>query len=202
VNLDLSEVEFIDSAGIGVLVGIKVSSKKHGADLSLVAPSRAVNDILVVTKLDAIFTLVTGPEARELIQNLSQPQFEKQSGYNAPAPAALRGPAQPVMPTASPAAPPAAQGKETIDKLCKDAVAHMQRGDYESAVNCYKQAITIQPDYLPAHNNLAIVYEKKPQWQANAIEQWKRVLEISSKNNDQKHIERAQKHIQNLSQLG
>jgi anti-sigma B factor antagonist len=205
VNLDLSEVDFIDSAGLGVLVGIKVSSKKHGADLALLSPSRDVSNILVVSKLDSIFSLVTGPDARELINNLSQPQFERQPGGGNAA-AFTRTPAVPAMPAAAPVAgagiPAPGSPKEQIDRLCKDAVEHMRRGDYESAVNCYIEAIRIQPDYLTAHNNLAIVYEKKPQWQDKAIEAWKTVLEISSRNNDQKHIDRAQKHLNNLTKLG
>jgi tetratricopeptide (TPR) repeat protein len=113
----------------------------------------------------------------------------------------------PVMPTSAPAFNPGggSQGgtpKERIDRYCKDAVEHMRRGDYESAVECYVESLKIQPEYLPALNNLAIVYEKKPQWQAEAIEAWQRVLAISSRNNDQKHIDRAQKHLQNLQRLG
>lgn len=207
VNLDLAEVDFIDSAGLGVLVGIKVSSKKHGADLALISPSRAVSDILVVSKLDSIFSLITGPEAQELTRNLAQPQFERASGANQ-SPQALRSPAMPVMPASAPAFNPAAGGqggnspKERIDRYCKDAVEHMKRGDYESAVGCYVEALKIQPEYLPALNNLAIVYEKKPQWQQEAIAAWQKVLDISTRNNDQKHIDRAQKHLQNLTRLG
>lgn len=200
VNLDMSGVEFIDSAGLGALVGIKVSANKQRAKLTLVTPSRGVSDILMVSKLDSIFDVMTGADAEALVKTLAQPQFERSPGVAAPAAAASRGPAMPVMPSAAGANPGGA--KERIDSLCKDAVEHMRKGDYDSAVMCYEEAIQINPDYLTAHNNLAIVYEKKPQWQAKAISAWQRVLEISSRNNDQKHIDRANKHLASLQGLG
>lgn len=111
---------------------------------------------------------------------------------NAPPPA----PASSGPPAA--AAGTAASPKDRIDQLCRDAVAFMQKTDYEQAASCYQQVIDISPDYLPAYNNLAIVFEKMPGAQGKAIEAWKKVLELSSRRNDAKHIERAQKHLETL----
>lgn len=208
INLDLAEVDFIDSAGLGALVGIKVTANKHRARLALLNPSRGVSDILMVSKLDSIFDILTGPEAEQVIAQLAQAANERQPAGAAAAPSS-RGPAMPSMPAAQQARPGAAPGafdpdsaKERIDRLCRDAVEFMKRGDYESAAEAYAQALQINPDYLPAHNNLAIVYEKRPHWHQKAIEQWKKVLDISSRNNDTKHMERAQKHLQNLQGAG
>ena len=46
-----------------------------------------------------------------------------------------------------------------------------------------------------ARNNLAIVYEKKPEWRDLAIEQWQQLMELCERNNDEKHVERARKHL-------
>lgn len=198
INLDLSEVDFIDSAGLGALVGIKVSANKHRARLTLINPSRGVSDILMVSKLDSIFDIITGADADALLRQVAQPQFEKAPAGAAPV-AASSGPAMPVMPASAAAMPGSAgTGKDRIDQLCKDAVDHMRRGDYDSAAQAYREAIEINADYLPAHNNLAIVYEKKPEWRSQAIAQWKRVLDLSSRNGDQKHIDRARKHLATL----
>lgn len=205
VNLELSAVDFIDSAGLGALVGVKVWAKKYRCRLALLSPSRGVSDILMVSKLDSIFDIITGQDAEELVKALSHPQFERSA---ASAPQAVhagehRGPAMPSAQFShAPSAPVASNPKERIDQLCKDAVEHMRKGDYDNAASCYLEAIEINPDYLPAHNNLAIVYEKRPQWQDKAIVQWQKVLDISSRNNDQKHIDRAQKHLDNLQRLG
>lgn len=205
LNLDLSGVDFVDSAGLGALVGIKVSSSKHRARLALINPSRGVSDILMVSKLDSIFDIVTGTEAEELIRELAQPQFEKSLGGEASGPQLRRGPAMPAMPSAgksaalSPTLPAAAAGsKELVDRLCREAVNFMRQGDYERAAGCYEQVIEADPNYLPAHNNLAIVCERVPQWRDRAITQWERVLEMSRQRNDEKHIERAEKHLQTL----
>jgi len=207
-NLDLSGVDFIDSAGLGALVGIKVTANKHRARLSLINPSRSVSDILMVSKLDSIFDIVTGAEGDQLVARLAHAQNEKSPAGSVTAPS-RSGPAVPSMPSATTSTPstvarPDDSGpvKDRIDKLCRDAVEFMRRGDYESATAAYQSAIELNPDYLPAHNNLAIVYEKRPNWHAQAIAQWKKVLELSMRNNDAKHTERAQKHLSNLERLG
>ncbi len=205
VNIDLSEVDFIDSAGLGALVGIKISANKHRARLTLINPSRGVSDILMVSKLDSIFEIITGTDADQLIQEVAKPANERQAP-GAAEPAASSGPAMPSMPERNPAGGAQAPEEETIkdrvDRLCKEAVEFMRRGDYESAADCYQKAVDLNPEYLPAHNNLAIVFEKRPHWHEKAIEQWRKVLALSENNNDQKHIDRAKKHIENLERLG
>lgn len=202
--LDLSKVDFIDSAGLGALVGIKVSANKHRAKLAIISPSRGVSDILTVSKLDSIFEIITGADAEQIVTSIAKPETEKSIAAGQASPAASRGPAVPSMPAtgARPAAAPPDGAKDQIDRLCRDAVEHMRRGDYESAASAYLKAIEINPDYLPAHNNLAIVYEKRPEWHAEAVAQWKRVLDLSSRNNDTKHVDRAKKHLANLQLQG
>ena len=202
--LDLSGVEFIDSAGLGALVGIKVSSNKHRTRLALLNPSRGVSDILMVSKLDSIFDIITGHDAEGHVRSLAQPQYERSADGPAAGPMVSRGPAIPAMPGAGlPSSPAAALSpKDRIDKLLRDAVEHMRKGDYEQAAQCYIDAIEVNPDYLPAHNNLAIVYEKQPQTHAKAIEQWTKVLNLSRSRGDQKHIERAVKHLNQLQSQG
>ncbi|MEQ8822038.1 MAG: anti-sigma factor antagonist [Sumerlaeia bacterium] len=203
VNLDLSKVEFIDSAGLGVLVGMKVSSNKSRSRLALVSPSKSVSDILTVSKLDAIFDILTGAEAKAVLQSLARPEFKADgtagdtSGPPAPPSSPTFHAPPPTQPTVGPDASTLSP-KEMIDRYCKDAVDFMRQRDYENAAACYKKALGIDEQYLPAHNNLAIVYEKNPATHQQAIEQWKRVLEISRSRNDDKHVDRAQKHLEAL----
>lgn len=200
INIDLSRVDFIDSAGLGVLVQLKATANKNRSRLALVSPSKGVNDILMVSKLDSIFDIITGNEANSLISALAQPSLLLAQGSDTAAlpPAAAAGP---VMPAKAASDLTSASAKDQIDQLCKTAVDYMRQGDYDSAADAYQKALEIDPDYLPAHNNLAIVYEKKPQWQDKAVKAWERVLEISKSRNDQKHIDRALKHLQNLTRL-
>ena len=200
--LDLSGVEFIDSAGLGALVGIKVSSNKHKARLALLNPSRGVSDILMVSKLDSIFDILTGEDSEEHVRQLAQPQYERSAGGPSVGPQVSRGPAMPSMPGMNPPGGGAATPKQRIDKLLSEAVEFMKRAEYGEAAKCYQQAIDITPDYLPAHNNLAIVYEKLPETKDQAIKQWNRVLELSKSRNDQKHIDRAVKHLNMLQSQG
>ena len=55
IVVDLSRVHSIDSAGLGMLVGLLVSARNRGGDLKLVSPNKRVNDSLRRTNLDTIF---------------------------------------------------------------------------------------------------------------------------------------------------
>ncbi|MDX2176630.1 MAG: anti-sigma factor antagonist [Candidatus Sumerlaeia bacterium] len=206
INLDLAQVEFIDSAGLGVLVQLKTTGNKNRSRLALVGPSKGVSDILMVSKLDSIFDIITGAEASSLVSALARPEYQVEEGGGGDAFSTSAVPRTPAMPVA-PAPRSASESsenlspKDQVDQLCKLAVDHMRQGDYDSASEAYIKALEIDPEYLPAHNNLAIVYEKKPAWQERAIKQWERVLELSESRGDAKHIERAKKHLQNLSRL-
>ena len=65
VILDLSQLEYIDSAGLGVLVGgLKIASSCSGT-LALVNPSPAIVHVLKVTGLDRIFQLFDDEDVAE-----------------------------------------------------------------------------------------------------------------------------------------
>nr|WP_040563719.1 STAS domain-containing protein [Kineosphaera limosa] len=53
--LDLSGVPFMDSTGLGVLVGVLRLARAHGGSMRLVAPSERVLRIMAITGLDEIF---------------------------------------------------------------------------------------------------------------------------------------------------
>ena len=63
--LDLSGVTFMDSAGLGLLVGIRRQARMFRGSLAVVAPSRPVRRIFELTALDKVFHLyATLEEAR------------------------------------------------------------------------------------------------------------------------------------------
>lgn len=253
IFIDLSKVEYIDSAGLGVLVGFKMTASKHRARIVLLQPSRAVADILYISKLDGIFDILTGAEADLLKAQMAQPanrigvpaaerapagEFSSQSTPAVPRPGVGISPRpEPTVPppvigvtpsVASRPAEPATAAprpfeasireggesqafasmdatvrtqKEMIEEHCRKAVDYMRVGNYDMAVLEYEKALRIDPEYLPALNNLAIVYEKQPSWIPKAIEQWEIVLRVSQQRGDQKHIDRAKRHLANLRQL-
>lgn len=68
--VDLGTVEFIDSTGLGVLVGALNRAKELGGNLDLVCSQERVLKLLRITGLDKVFTVhgslgnaVKGPEA-------------------------------------------------------------------------------------------------------------------------------------------
>ncbi|TCM49362.1 STAS domain-containing protein [Kribbella sp. VKM Ac-2568] len=55
--IDLTDVEFMDSTGLGVLVGAHKESSSRGGSLALVGAQHRVQKILRITKLHKVFTL-------------------------------------------------------------------------------------------------------------------------------------------------
>lgn len=57
IVLDLSEVRFIDSTGLGVMVGRLKAVRDLGGDMHLVCASPRIARVLAITSLDEVFTI-------------------------------------------------------------------------------------------------------------------------------------------------
>jgi anti-sigma B factor antagonist len=55
INVDLSDVSFIDSTGLGMLVGVLKEARDMKGAVRLINPGREVRRILQVTGLEAMF---------------------------------------------------------------------------------------------------------------------------------------------------
>jgi anti-anti-sigma factor len=55
IELDLSDVQYMDSSGLGALVSIYVSTKRAGKRLRLIKLSERVQELLRITKLLSVF---------------------------------------------------------------------------------------------------------------------------------------------------
>jgi anti-sigma B factor antagonist len=53
--LNLSDVTYIDSGGLGTLVGVYSSARKAGADIKLTGLGQRLRDVLQITKLATVF---------------------------------------------------------------------------------------------------------------------------------------------------
>lgn len=62
IVVDLSGVEFMDSSGLGALVGCLKSARQAGGDLRIAAPSEQVVMVLQLSNLDRILTSYGSPE--------------------------------------------------------------------------------------------------------------------------------------------
>lgn len=64
--VDISDVRYINSSGIGVLITILTKFRNKGGEVVIVNPSEHVKKLLVITKLNAIFSIVdTLDEAKQ-----------------------------------------------------------------------------------------------------------------------------------------
>lgn len=57
VALDLQDVEFIDSTGVGVFISIYKFTEEKGLGLKLFRPREIVKKILTITKINTIITI-------------------------------------------------------------------------------------------------------------------------------------------------
>lgn len=71
--VDLSNVRFMDSSGMGILVSLLTRFRNRGGELVLIKPSDHIRKLLIVTKLNAIFTIAENDNFAE--------QFLKESTY-------------------------------------------------------------------------------------------------------------------------
>lgn len=55
--IDLSKTNFIDSSGLGALVGKISTCRKNGGDIKLISPTQRVVEILQITNLDKILKI-------------------------------------------------------------------------------------------------------------------------------------------------
>ena len=60
--IDISNVRFINSSGIGVLITLLTKFRNKSGELVLVNPSEQVSKLLIITKLNAIFNIVDSKE--------------------------------------------------------------------------------------------------------------------------------------------
>jgi anti-sigma B factor antagonist len=55
ILLNLGEVCYIDSAGLGALISSYTTTKRQGGNLKLVSLTRRIQDLLAITKLITVF---------------------------------------------------------------------------------------------------------------------------------------------------
>jgi anti-sigma B factor antagonist len=57
ILLNLAGVTYVDSSGVGQLVGALTTARNQGGDIKLLKPSVHVLDLLKTTKLDGVFAI-------------------------------------------------------------------------------------------------------------------------------------------------
>ena len=60
--IDISDLRYINSSGIGTLITILTKFRNKGGEVYLMKPSESVSKLLVITKLNAIFHIVQSEE--------------------------------------------------------------------------------------------------------------------------------------------
>jgi anti-sigma B factor antagonist len=60
--IDIAELRYINSSGIGVLITILTKFRNKGGEVYLMKPSESVKKLLIITKLNAIFQVVDSEE--------------------------------------------------------------------------------------------------------------------------------------------
>jgi anti-sigma B factor antagonist len=68
--IDLSLVRYMNSSGIGVLITILTKFRNKGGEVVLIKPSEQIKKLLIITKLNAIFSIIESePEAIQQLKN-------------------------------------------------------------------------------------------------------------------------------------
>lgn len=68
--IDISELRYINSSGIGVLITILTKFRNKGGEVCLLKPSESVKKLLIITKLNAIFSIAESEDdALQMLKN-------------------------------------------------------------------------------------------------------------------------------------
>ena len=57
--IDIQNIRYINSSGIGVLITILTKFRNKGGEVVLIKPSESVEKLLLITKLNSIFTIAS-----------------------------------------------------------------------------------------------------------------------------------------------
>ena len=60
--VDISELRYINSSGIGVLITILTKLRNKGGEMVLIEPPESIKKLLIITKLNAIFSMADDVE--------------------------------------------------------------------------------------------------------------------------------------------
>ncbi|MSP70254.1 MAG: anti-sigma factor antagonist [Bacteroidetes bacterium] len=55
--LELSELKYMNSTGLNVLINVLTKARKNGGELVICGISKKVNELLLITKLNSVFTV-------------------------------------------------------------------------------------------------------------------------------------------------
>ena len=69
--LEMAEVPYVDSAGIGALVNVHVSCQRSGRKLALVGVNKRSRDVLAITQVEKLFRFFDTVEQAESAQDVS-----------------------------------------------------------------------------------------------------------------------------------
>jgi len=61
--IDLTDVEFIDSSGLGVLIGLHKQAAAQGGRLTIVPPTGSARQIFALTRTESFFNIVPNQHA-------------------------------------------------------------------------------------------------------------------------------------------
>jgi anti-sigma B factor antagonist len=71
IVLDLGDVTYIDSGGLGTLVGLYASARKIGGDIKLARLGRRAKEVLQITKLVTLFEVFD--KAEDAVASFKKP---------------------------------------------------------------------------------------------------------------------------------
>lgn len=76
IDIYLGKLGFIDSSGLGVLVGFQVVAKKNKVQLRMLAPTPAHAHLFASTRLNSVFRIIDSAAAEPIVAEMALPELE------------------------------------------------------------------------------------------------------------------------------
>jgi 4-amino-4-deoxy-L-arabinose transferase-like glycosyltransferase len=96
-----------------------------------------------------------------------------------------------------------------VDETGDRFIAHYNLGNkyrqsarFDEAIAEYEKSVALNPEYISAQYNLALLAERVPGHRDQSIAAWRRVLELGAETRDASYVEKARRHLARLSGSG
>jgi anti-sigma B factor antagonist len=69
ILLNFSELKYMNSSGLNVIINVLTRTRKAGGDVAVCCVNKKINELLVITKLNNVFNVCDTPEKAVAILN-------------------------------------------------------------------------------------------------------------------------------------
>ncbi|MEN6626186.1 MAG: STAS domain-containing protein [Candidatus Sumerlaeia bacterium] len=76
VDIYIGQLGFIDSSGLGMLVGFQMSARKNKVEMRILGPTPAHMHLFEATRLNSVFRILDSAASEPILAEMARPEYE------------------------------------------------------------------------------------------------------------------------------